>query len=152
MANPFTKKNWLKRIVQYPGRRKLNTTETDNVYDVERNEGNVSQKGDGFTVENMNDLENRVDTAFAELDARMIKSVRYAIPTNSIAPQGGISIATTLPNGNKIVGAPVIYCNGGSHTLIFAGFAGGTNINIRNVGTVAYVPPSNSWLNVFYLD
>ena len=66
----FEKKNWLKRIVQYPGRRILTPTGGENEFDVSRHEGTVSQNGDGFTAENMNDLEERIYNAILEkLDA-----------------------------------------------------------------------------------
>lgn len=62
----FSKKTWLQRIVEHPSRRRLNETGTHTVYDVSRAEGDVIQEGDGFTVKNMNDLEERISRAFEE--------------------------------------------------------------------------------------
>lgn len=62
----FSKKTWLQRIVEYPSRRRLNETGTQSTYDVSRAEGDVIQEGDGFTVKNMNDLEERISRAFKE--------------------------------------------------------------------------------------
>lgn len=62
----FSKKTWLQRIVEYPSRRRLNETGTQLTYDVSRAEGDVIQEGDGFTVKNMNDLEERISKAFQE--------------------------------------------------------------------------------------
>lgn len=64
----FSKKTWLQRIVENPGRRLLTPTETTNVYDITRNEGVVVQAGDAFSVANMNDLETRVDNAITGIE------------------------------------------------------------------------------------
>lgn len=65
MAN-FESKEWVDRIAEYPNRRVLtdvNTNETQTVY-VARSEGNISNEGDAFSAENMNGLEQRIQTAF----------------------------------------------------------------------------------------
>lgn len=63
----FTPKTWLQRVVENPGRRLLTATGTTNVWDITRNEGVVVQDGDAFSVANMNDLETRIDSAFANI-------------------------------------------------------------------------------------
>jgi|GEM_PF-1681093 len=78
------------------------------------------------------------------------KFIQVTIPTSSIAAQSIITISTTIPSGNSIIGVN-IYCSGSSHTLIYAGFSGSTNIYIRNVGTAAYTPPSSSWVRIAYI-
>lgn len=61
----FNKKEWKNRISEYPTRRNLVDSEGNTtVVTVERNEGNVEQEGDILNAENMNDLENRINTAF----------------------------------------------------------------------------------------
>lgn len=70
----FLKKIWKQRIVEYPGRRRLDDTSQPEVYDVSRAEGNVIQEGDGFTAVNMNGLENRIEQAFASADAMLSDS------------------------------------------------------------------------------
>ena len=45
----------------------LTATGTTNVWDITRNEGVVVQDGDAFSVANMNDLETRIDSAFANI-------------------------------------------------------------------------------------
>lgn len=61
----YEKKEWKDRVTEYPTRRNLvkegGDTET---VTVERNEGNVSQEGDAFSAENMNDLEQRIGDGF----------------------------------------------------------------------------------------
>ncbi len=63
----YTKKTWVDRNVQYPGRRKLSVVsgQTD-VYDVVRSEGTITTPGDAFSADNMNDLEDRVATGFKD--------------------------------------------------------------------------------------
>lgn len=65
----FVKKTWTDRIAEYITRRTLTNTADNStmVVTVERNEGEVSQEGDAFSAENMNDLENRINEAFAEI-------------------------------------------------------------------------------------
>lgn len=59
----FSPKTWKQRIVEFPGRRRLDDTSSADVYDVSRAEGIVTQEGDGFTAVNMNDLEQRINNA-----------------------------------------------------------------------------------------
>ena len=62
----FNKKVWKSRISEYPSRRTLTdtTSGTQQVVTVQRNEGNISEQGDGFTKANMDDLENRIEAGF----------------------------------------------------------------------------------------
>lgn len=65
----FVMKEWKDRIAEFAGRRRLTDvdTGTEMVVDVERDEGFVSQTGDMFSAQNMNDLEQRINTAFGGL-------------------------------------------------------------------------------------
>lgn len=65
----FKKKTWVDRMVEFAGRRKLTNVSTSaaQIIDVERAEGAVSQEGDAFSAENMNDLEKRISDAFADV-------------------------------------------------------------------------------------
>ncbi len=69
MANKFEKKEWEDRQAQYPSRRKLLPTNQENIYEVERAEGEVTVPGNAFDASNMNDLENRIFDSFGKLDA-----------------------------------------------------------------------------------
>ena len=62
----FEQKTWKKRISENPTRRKLidATTQAETIVDVQRYEGVVSQEGDAFSRDNMNDLEQRIANAF----------------------------------------------------------------------------------------
>lgn len=68
MANKFEKKEWIDRQSQYPSRRKLTATTIENVYEVERAEGEVTEPGNAFDALNMNDLEARIYAALGSLD------------------------------------------------------------------------------------
>ena len=62
----FVKKTWKDRISQYPNRRTI--TDENGVtkpVTVGRDEGEVTQEGDAFSASNMNDLEVRIESAFA---------------------------------------------------------------------------------------
>lgn len=62
----FLKKLWKNRESQYPSRRTMTRVDTgaSMTYDVERAEGVVTQVGDDFSAESMNDLEDRIEDAF----------------------------------------------------------------------------------------
>ena len=66
----FVKRKWKDRLVEFVGRRKLTrvtgSIENQIIVDVTREEGTVSQAGDAFSEENMNDLENRIEEGFED--------------------------------------------------------------------------------------
>lgn len=65
----YTGKTWKNRIVQYPNRRTLTDTNSEStVYTVARNEGEITQEGDAFSAENMNDLESRIANGFTAVE------------------------------------------------------------------------------------
>lgn len=59
----FVKKTWVNRISEYPNRRIINDGYVTKQVTVARDEGVVTQEGDSFTAENMNDLEERIYNA-----------------------------------------------------------------------------------------
>ena len=63
----FAAKEWKNRLVEFAGRRSLKNVSTNEttVYDVTRNEGQVSQEGDAFSATTMNDLEQRISEGFS---------------------------------------------------------------------------------------
>ena len=75
----FVTKTWKNRIVQFPNRRTLtDTNSTSTVYTVARNEGEVTQEGDAFSAENMNNLEGRISDAFDNSEPVEISTYLYA--------------------------------------------------------------------------
>lgn len=68
----FIKKIWKDRISEFPTRRSLTKTDgTSELVTVARSEGMISEEGDAFSAENMNDFENRVANGFNELTEKM---------------------------------------------------------------------------------
>lgn len=65
----YVKREWKGRLAEFMGRRRLNivsksSDEQTIVADVYRNEGLVSQAGDQWSPENMNDMEQRIEDGF----------------------------------------------------------------------------------------
>ena len=68
----FVKKTWKDRIAEFPTRRRLTKEDnTSELVTVAREEGTLSQEGDAFSAENMNDLENRIDAEFTEVNGKI---------------------------------------------------------------------------------
>ena len=68
----FVKKTWKDRIAEFPTRRRLTKSNGDSeLVTVAREEGTLSQEGDAFSAENMNDLERRVDDAISEINSNL---------------------------------------------------------------------------------
>lgn len=68
----FIKKIWKDRISEFPTRRSLTKTDgTSELVTVARSEGMISEEGDAFSAENMNDFENRVANGFSELNENL---------------------------------------------------------------------------------
>lgn len=81
----YDKKTWKNRVSDYPNRRMLtDTNNNQTVYTVARYEGNVSQEGDAFTAENMNDLENRIDEVLGNAAFSVEGDKVYVIFENSL--------------------------------------------------------------------
>lgn len=68
MANKFEKRTYTNRQSQYPGRRKFTPTGIENVYEVERQEGEITDPGTAFDADTLNDIEQRVYNGFNLLD------------------------------------------------------------------------------------
>jgi hypothetical protein len=71
----FIKKIWKDRISEYPTRRNLEKSDgSSELVTVSRSEGNISQEGDAFSAENMNDLEERISNEFEALNTKIEKN------------------------------------------------------------------------------
>ena len=70
MSNPYTSFTWVDRQSEYPTRRKLTDTSTqeEKQYYVSRDEGTVTEQGTPFTAQYMNSLESRINEAFAKMN------------------------------------------------------------------------------------
>lgn len=85
----FIKKIWKDRISEFPTRRSLTKTDgTSELVTVARSEGMISEEGDAFSAENMNDFENRVANGFSELTENMqnrFKIMKFQLPPDTTA-------------------------------------------------------------------
>lgn len=106
----FIKKIWKDRISEYPTRRNLEKSDgSSELVTVSRSEGNISQEGDAFSAENMNDLEERISNEFEALNTKIIPVTFLAIMENSyvrLYQSGehikGLLFATNSTPKNKI--------------------------------------------------
>lgn len=65
----FTKKTWKNRIAEYINRRLITMEDgSASLVTVARDEGTISQEGDAFNAANMNDLEDRIEAEFNEIN------------------------------------------------------------------------------------
>ena len=78
----FVKKTWKDRIAEFPTRRRLTKEDnTSELVTVAREEGTLSQEGDAFSAENMNDLENRIDAEFTEVNGKLKLNLQTSVET-----------------------------------------------------------------------
>lgn len=90
----FNKKTWKDRVAEFINRRLLTKEDgSTDLVTVARSEGTISVEGDAFNAETMNDLEDRVEAAFNELNTNLssiviIKSVKIYAATTIAAGQG----------------------------------------------------------------
>lgn len=98
ISDVFTKKIWNVRLSEFPNRRKLVPTDEDNVYDVERHEGEVIEKGDLISNQALNDLENRIQNGFQAViksgGANIVKLWENPDPTVEF-PEQEITLASS---------------------------------------------------------
>ena len=81
----FAKKTWVDRVSQYPNRRTINDGYTTKQVTVGRDEGTVTEAGDSFSAENMNDLESRIATAIGGTQGTLTAGENIDITANIIS-------------------------------------------------------------------
>lgn len=66
----FSKKVWKDFIAEYPNRRKIKNvaTQEEQVVEVQLDVGTIQENGDKWAMTPMNDLENRIDQAFSDIE------------------------------------------------------------------------------------
>lgn len=68
----WVKKIWKNRTTEFPTRRTLMKEDgSSEIVTVTRNEGTVSEEGDAFDADTMNNLEERIDAGFAEVNGNL---------------------------------------------------------------------------------
>ena len=65
----FIKKIWKDRISQFPNRRTINDGYVTKQVTVGRDEGTITEQGDAFDASNMNDLEQRIEDCYGDVQA-----------------------------------------------------------------------------------
>lgn len=73
MAINYEKKTWIDRVSEYPDRRTIKDTDTQEVKTVivARAEGEVTQEGDSFDSVTFNLFEERIASAFTQAQAEI---------------------------------------------------------------------------------
>lgn len=97
----FVKKTWKNRIAEYINRRLLtNEDGSTNLVTVARDEGTISQEGDAFNAANMNDLEDRIESGFDEINQSLTKLGEYKIlaESNSESENNVVELSDSLSN------------------------------------------------------
>lgn len=164
----YQKKTWKARTSEFPTRRALTDVSTGAVQtvNVARDEGTVSEQGDGFSAANMNDLEARIAAGLDEKqDTITVKGivkgdgsggVSAAVGgTDFVAPVAGKGLSTndyTTVEKNKLAGlsAPVsrtasLTVAGWSNKAQSVSVAG---VTANSILTVTYAPASHdAWLD-----
>lgn len=91
MAFGFIKKTWKDRISEYPTRRTLTKEDgSTELVTVSRSEGTVSQEGDAYCADNMNDLEKRVDDALNEANSNLDNKYKFVTLSEKISGEGTV--------------------------------------------------------------
>lgn len=94
----FIKKIWKNRQSEYPNRRKLLPTGTENEFEVVRSEGVIIEEGDLLDADNLNDLEKRVEDAFKETAVALEQGVERLTEVDKKA-------AAAMPKANFVFDA-----------------------------------------------
>ena len=140
----FVKKTWKDRIAEFPTRRRLTKEDnTSELVTVAREEGTLSQEGDAFSAENMNDLENRIDAEFTAVNGKLenlVKSKDYSVTTNNNG------IGTILLDGycigfsnNQGYAMSLVGNQGVGATFIFKTASGSVGSNKTFDGVIYYI-------------
>lgn len=68
----WVKKIWKNRTTEFPTKRTLMKEDgSSEIVTVTRNEGTVSEEGDAFDADTMNNLEERIDAGFASVNGKL---------------------------------------------------------------------------------
>lgn len=151
----FSKKTWKDRISQYINRRLLTDSDgnTQQVT-VTRDEGSVTEAGDAFSASNMNDLEDRIDTAFGALTASdipysagvsvadKIDDISYTISTSVDSVTGVTWTCKKYNNGELEIYGSKYYTPATSIAFTAWGSLFATGFDIGTYPIAFYTPPT----------
>lgn len=134
----YTKKEWKDRISQYPTRRKLEKTDgSTETVTVSRAEGTVSQEGDAFSAENMNDMEERIDQGFQDI------GVQYNQETDKVQVRYNEQWVDVWNVGAQWDGTLLSYAN--TYESYTGGYTCGANVTVTENGLYFSGAESASW-------
>ena len=143
----YTKKTWKPRISQYPGRRRMVDTGEANTYDITRAEGSVTQTGDAFSAENMNDLEKRISDEFTAINNNLASYIKFRSKLYQANINTGSQTTITVDYNTGDLCAFLISVHGASNAAAVSGhLLGGTSakptsLNLANASSGAV----NQW-------
>lgn len=100
----FVTKTWKDRISEYPNRRTINDGTVTKVVTVGRDEGTVTEAGDGFTAENMNDLETRIANAISGGAWTDVTGTLTAGQTSIVLSNAAITTSSTVDTYTEYYG------------------------------------------------
>lgn len=115
----FTKKTWKNRIAEYINRRLITMEDgSASLVTVARDEGTISQEGDAFNAANMNDLEDRIESEFNEINQSLTEINNNILMIN--LPQSDFTWSEsyvwrkpyTIPTGYTLEAIEVYSTNG----------------------------------------
>ena len=145
----FVKKTWKDRIAEFPTRRRLTKSNGDSeLVTVTREEGTISQEGDAFSAENMNDLERRVDDAISEINSNLNMKLLWENPNSystfdaqtvelSSNDYDFVDIYYRFFASESTETGKIILCKrtlkGSNSRLDYITYIGGTILDVRNV-------------------
>lgn len=113
----FTKKTWKNRIAEYINRRLLtNEDGSTNLVTVARDEGTISQEGDAFNAANMNDLEDRIEAGFEEINQSLTKLNEEIVRYTDYHGFGDNSTFNNVKSGS------IIFIRGSGNDYYYFGF------------------------------
>lgn len=99
----FKKKTWKNRIAEYINRRLITMEDgSTNLVTVARDEGTISQEGDAFNAANMNDLEDRIEAGFDEINRSLTDKANALV--QKLHPVGSWYFSTVATNPVNIFG------------------------------------------------
>lgn len=101
----FVKKTWKNRIAEYINRRLLTKEDgSTELVTVARDEGTISQEGDAFNASNMNDLEDRIEAGFTEINQSLTLKNQIKIKTiTKVITSSSGNINTGIPSTNNVL-------------------------------------------------
>lgn len=117
----WVKKIWKNRITEFPTRRTLTKEDgSTEIVTVTRNEGTVSEEGDAFDADTMNNLEERIDAGFTELNGKLANTYAFlygnyfaANVTNTVELKDNFQnyklLLFVCNNGTAQMYAPTVY-------------------------------------------